>query len=201
VAAGGVAFFELGLASAASIAGNGDFETGDTSGWAYFPSPDSTFAVTADSQAGAFAAELRNLTLASAAVIKQANIGIGSISPGDTIEITFFAKGLGEVGGVLFAEVFSEITGGGNSASVILGGAPLGLTNNYQPFTFTTTAGPDVSGGVTLQFAAVTGAAAGSNIQAFIDGVEITNLSAVPEPTSSLLTGLFGLMMIARRRR
>ena len=34
-----------------------------------------------------------------------------------------------------------------------------------------------------------------------IDGVEITKLSAVPEPTSSLLTGLFGLMMIARRRR
>ena len=90
------------------------------------------------------------------AVIKQANVGIGVVTPGQPIRVSFAAKGSGEIGGVGFAEFFSELEFGGVSAAEILGGGPLPLTDEYQTFTFDVTTGPDVSGGITLQFAAVT---------------------------------------------
>ena len=199
LAAGSLAL--LGTASAANLAMNGDFESGDTSGWTSFPSGSSTFVITGDSHAGSSAGQVTNLAMGSAAIIKQANVGIGLVGPGDQIEISFFAKGSGVAGGVQFAELFSEISGGGVSSSVILGGAPLFLTSTYTQYTFTTTAGPDVSAGVTLQFNAATGATVGSTSEMFIDNVQITNLSAVPEPSSSVLAGLCGVLMLARRRR
>ena len=70
---------------------------------------------------------------------------------------------------VLRAAFFSEVDGGGVSSAVILGGAPLALDPDptvWTSYSFTTAAGPDVSGGVTLQLAAITGAAVGSTSQA-----------------------------------
>ena len=72
------------------------------------------------------------------------------------------------------AEFFSEIAGGGVSASQIFTGGPLGLTGDWQDFSFTAVAGADVSGGVTLQFACVTGGATGSMAELFIDDVSVT---------------------------
>ena len=187
------------LAAAASananFATNGGFEAGDTSGWEYFPTATSTFNVTGDSNSGAFAAEIFNDAPASAAVVKQANVGIGSVSPGDTINISFAAKGSFAAGGVSFAEFFSEVDGGGVSSSEILGGAPLALTSDWQTFNFTTTAGPDVSGGITLQLTATTGAAPGSVAVVFIDDIVIT-----PTPGTAGMFGLAGLAAMRRRR-
>jgi hypothetical protein len=184
------------VALAAELTTNGGFETGDTTGWTEFPTANSTFLLTNDANSGLFAAEVFNNDLASSAVIKQANIGIGLVSPGDTIDISFAAKGLGTIGGVVIAEFFSEIDGGGVSSSEILGGGPLPLDiNNYQTFNFTTVAGPDVSGGVTLQFAVSTGAATGSTSLLFIDDVSVT-----PEPSSLALLSLAGLGLLRRRR-
>jgi hypothetical protein len=182
---------------------NGGFETGDTFGWADFPTASSTFTVTnINPSSGVFAAELFNNADASAAVIKQTNLAIGLINPGDEISISFDARGSGAVGGVAFAELFSEIDGGGVSASAILGGAPLGLNadpNVWTNFSFTSFAGPDVSGGISLQFAAVTGAAVGSEMDLFLDNVSVT---VVPEPgTTALLIGLSGMALVFVRRR
>lgn len=186
-------------ASAAQIelTTNGGFETGDTSGWEYFPTATSTFNVTNDAAPGStFAGELFNDTLASAAVIKQANLGIGLVTPGETVSISFYAKGSGALGGVSFAEFFSEIDGGGVSKSEILfGNAPLQLTDQYQLFETTAVTGPDVSGGVTLQLTATTGGADGSVQVLFLDNVSVS-VEGIPEPSSAAMAslGLLGLI-------
>lgn len=182
------------------LTGNGDFETGDLSSWDYFPTASSTFAVTGDAFAGGFAGEVANSASASAALIKQSNLGVGVVNPGDTITITFVAKGTDAVGGVQFAEFFSEISGGGVSQAEILGGAPLFLTSTFETYSFTTTAGADVSGGVTLQFGAITGAAIGSEASFIIDNVSVT-VDVIPEPSAAMLCVLPLLGLFGRRRR
>ena len=65
----------------------------------------------------------------------------------------------------------------GVSSSVILGGAPLGLNadpNVWTAFRFTTPAGPNVSGGITLQIAAITGAVNGSVSNVTVDNVVVS---------------------------
>ncbi|MBL8887437.1 MAG: hypothetical protein JNK16_12320 [Phycisphaerales bacterium] len=184
-------------ASAVELTTNGGFELGNTSGWSYFPTATSTFNITGDAASGAFAAEVFNNSAASAAVVKQANMGVGIVNPGDMVMISFAAKGSFAAGGVAFAEFFSEIDGGGVSNSILLGGAPLALTDSYQTFQFMVAAGANVTGGITLQFAAVTGADTGSVAVLFIDDVSVT---AVPTPAASALLGLAGLVAVRRRR-
>lgn len=184
-------------ASAQELTMNGGFETGDTSFWQYFPSGSSSFNITNDAYSGNFAAELFNNAPATGALVKQANLGIGQVNPGDMIEISFAAKGSFANGGVAFAEFFSEIDGGGTSSSEILGGGPLALTDTYQTFTFQTLAGSDVSGGVTLQFGAITGADQGSVAVLFLDDASVR---VVPTPATAALLGLGGLAALRRRR-
>jgi len=184
-------------ASAVELTTNGGFELGNTSGWASFPTATSTFNITGDAASGLFAAEVFNNSPASAAVVKQANMGVGIVNPGDMVMISFAAKGSFANGGVAFAEFFSEIDGGGVSNSILLGGAPLALTDTYKTFQFMVAAGANVTGGITLQFAAVTGADTGSVAVLFIDDVSVT---AVPTPAASALLGLAGLVAVRRRR-
>jgi hypothetical protein len=191
-----------GSATAQNLASNGGFETGDTSGWEYFPTAESNFGVNGDANSGMFGGELFNIntgTGPAGALIKQANIGIGVVNAGDEIEIKFAAKGDFLVGGVGIVEFFSEIDGGGTSSAEILGGAPLFLASesDYQEFTFTTFAGPDVSGGVTLQFVAATGGATGSLARFAIDDVSVR---VIPTPATAGLLGLGGLASLRRRR-
>ena len=161
--------------SQTEIAVNGGFETGDFTGWTQFASGTQNIITTNPSE-GTYCAELNNTVLGSASIIKNANIGVGLVNPGDQITITFDARGSTAVGGVAFAEFFSELSGGGVSSSEILGGGPLALNadpNVWTSFSFTTNAGSDVSGGVTLQLTATTGGAAGSIADLFYDNVSI----------------------------
>lgn len=194
------------LVSAASVAAAGTveltnnnrgFELGDVSGWESFPSGDSSFVATSDAFSGSFAGQLTNNATGSAATIKQANIGIGIVEAFQEVNISFWAKGSGEAGGVQFAELFSELSGGGTSASVILGGAPLFVGTDWSFYSFTTITGADVSGGITLQFNAATGANIGSVSELFLDDVSVT---VVPAPASAALLGLGGLVATRRRR-
>jgi len=162
---------------------NGDFETGDTSGWEFFPN-DGTFAATmAQANGGLWSGNLVASVPAgggppSFPVIKQANIGTGTVQPNSSVDISFDLFGsVSGAGGVFFAEFFSELSGGGTSSSVILGGGPLFPTGTWTTYTFTTPTGNDVSGGVTLQLKADCGANPGCTVDAYID-----NVSVMPSP-------------------
>lgn len=175
------------------------FELGDVSGWEYFPTGASSFGVSGDAFSGSFSGEINNATEASAAVIKQTGLGAGLLMADQAITISFWAKGVGAAGGVSFAELFSADAGGGITRSELLGGAPLFVGSDWSFYSFTTMTGPDVSGGVTIQFAAVTGAASGSTMQLFLDDVSVT-ADVVPAPGAMALLGLGGLVGARRRR-
>jgi len=158
---------------------NGDFETGDGTGWLYLPTGSSDFFVGSDANSGSFGGQLDNFGEASAALIRQTNIGAGVVQPGEEITISFWAKASNGEGGVNFAEFFSESTTNGVTKAEILGGAPLfPPENTWQFYQFTTTAAADVSAGVTLTLTATTGAVVGGFSQLFVDDVSVTVGSA-----------------------
>jgi len=177
------------------LAVNGGFETGDFEGWSLFPTGDDQFAIISPGSEGQYAGCITNTVAASAALMKNANIGIGVVEPGETVTISFDARGTLAAGGVAFAEFFSEIDGGGVSASEILGGAPLALDADpevWTSFSFTTATGPDVSGGVTVQLTATTGADPSSFAQVYYDNLTVI-VEAVVATESSTWNGVKNL--------
>jgi hypothetical protein len=192
-------------ASAVELTTNGGFESGTYAGWSQFPTgPNQSITAINPSPLGGpsvFAAEIFNTVAASNSLIKQANIGIGVVTtPGQLITIDFDARGELGVGAVAFAEFFSELSGGGVSKSEILGGAPLALNadpNVWKHFSFTTTAGPNTSGGVTLQLGATTAAIPGSFAHMWYDNASVTS---VPVPAAAWLFGsALGLLGLRRK--
>jgi hypothetical protein len=169
--------FNVGLMNGQTdIAVNGGFETGDFAGWTQAPASNQTI-LSATPSEGTYYAELNNTTSGSASLIKNANVGVGTAVGGQEVTVTFDARGTLGVGAVAFAELFSELSGGGTSKAEILSGGPLALDadpNTWKSFSFTTTLGPDVSGGVTLQLTATTSADAGSTCLMNYDNVKIT---------------------------
>jgi len=197
IAAATLAISTLAGTTLANSVFNGGFETGDFSGWETLGTGDSFFEVVSDSNTGSWAAHFRNDADASAALIKQTGIGAGSIEAGAMVHVEFSGKGLAGIGGVFFAELFSVDAGGGVTQSEILGGAPIFFSDTYQTYSFDTIAGPDVAGGLTIQFGAITGAEPASFSEAFIDDVVVT---FVPAPSSMAILGLGGLVATRRRR-
>ena len=180
----------VGPASAADVdlAVNGGFETGDFTGWAQFPSGPGQQTIITPGASGDYAACIENAVSTSGSVIKNNNLAAGLVTPGVSVTITFDARGGGAAGGVAFAEFFSEIDGGGVSSSLLLGGAPLALDADpavWKSFSFTVMAGPDVSGGLTVQFAAVTGADPSSTMLLCVDNLQVLVDSSVPTDVAS----------------
>ncbi|MBT8075844.1 MAG: hypothetical protein KJN61_05195, partial [Gammaproteobacteria bacterium] len=141
-------------AAITDVAVNGDFETGDFTGWTLFPGSLGPAGQTIVAGNPGSAARLLE-TAPAANIIKQANLLPGEWTEGQLIEIQFDISGTAGAGGVLFAELFSELSGGGTSKAEILGGGPLFPDANpdvWTTYNFSGTVGPDSSGGITLQF-------------------------------------------------
>jgi len=163
-----------------NLAVNGDFETGGFDCTAQFPNAGTQAIVTVNPSSGTYAANVNLIVPASNSILKFANLNPGGFSAGQTIYVSFNARGATVDGGVVFAEFFSEISGGGVSGSEILfGGGPLTLNgdpNIWSPFSTTVLTGPDTSGGITLQFAIVTGGAGTSSADFYVDNVCISTV-------------------------
>ncbi|MGD9388646.1 MAG: glycoside hydrolase family 16 protein, partial [Gammaproteobacteria bacterium] len=140
-----------------NIAVNGGFETGDFTGWEQFAGGGVQAVTGVNPSSGSFAANLVIPVIGPGGVgidnlIKNANLQAGNLTPGAPVTVSFDMRGsLSGAGGVVFAELFSELAVEGVSKAEILGGASLNPVDAWTPYSFDTTLGPDVSGGVTLQ--------------------------------------------------
>jgi hypothetical protein len=155
-------------------AANGDFELGNLDCWTTFNNG-GTIAVVADngpSSPGTSAGRL-NVTIPGNPTLKLANLGAGTLTPGQQVTVSFDWKGTDANGGVVDVVLFSELSGGGVSKTdQILGGG--GFQANWTKVgPLNLTAGADVSGGVTLQITAICGGVAGCVSDVFIDNVSI----------------------------
>ena len=155
------------------LAVNGDLETGDFTGWEVFENL-GTIAVSSPGEGGSTYAANLTATVPTAATLKQANLAAGSLTPGQTVTVTFDWRGTDAAGGVVDAKLFSEISGGGISQTdqILSGGGFPADWTTVGPLDITI--GPDVSGGITLEINAICGGAAGCNSDIFIDNVSIT---------------------------
>jgi hypothetical protein len=168
-----------GIWDGGGIAVNGGFETGTFDGWETFPGGGIQSIVTDNPSSGTYAANLvvPVRTQGDPAVdnlIKNSNLEAGNLTPGAAVTVSFDMRGtLSGAGGVVFAEFFSELIGGGVSRAEIFSGGPLALTADWTKYTFNTTLGPDVSGGVTLQLKASCGPVEGCGVDVFFDNVSI----------------------------
>lgn len=194
------------LCSATAMAGNielvvnGGFESGDFTGWTQFPNLGTQAISGVNPSSGAFSANLVSTGQPTNSLIKAANVGIGTVTAGMQVDISFDMRGTVADGGVVFAEFFSELDGGGVSSAEILSGGPLfpnADPDTWTTFTFTTFAGPDVSGGITLQLGAVCGGAPTCVSDIYFDNVSMT---VVPVPGAVWLFGsALGLLGLRKR--
>ena len=204
-----IGFSALAAASQAAItvdiAADGGFEAGNLDAWTVFEIGGGTAGVSTDNpSSGTYSAVATCDTGGNPCdvLLKNANRGIGIVEAGSEITIKFDYRGTQLDGGVIFAELFSELEGGGTSAAEILSGGPLFGTSQWQTAMFTTTLGSDVSGGVTLQLKSGCGGAATCLSEAYFDNVEMLVPAPVPLPAAAWLFGsaLMGLVGLSRRR-
>ena len=185
------------------IAVNGDFETGDFTGWEQFPGSLGPAGQTIVAGNPGSAANL-NEPAAAANLIKQANLLPGAWVGGETIDIQFDMKGSAGAGGVLFVEFFNELSGGGVGPGGGILAAIGNPTADWTTYNYSTVVDASATGGITLQLAAVCGAVEGCFADFSIDNVQIfADVAAVPIPAAVWLfgSGLVSLVGVARRKK
>jgi len=157
------------------LAVNGDFETGDFTGWQQFVNSGLQSISTDMPAGGMFSGAISGNTAPGAGgttEIKQANLGAGTLAVGDVLTITFDVRGTFGPGGQLNVLSFTEFGGGGADLSdqtVISGGVDNWTTQSYN----VTLSGSDAGGGFSLAFNAVCGAVTDCVADVFIDNVSI----------------------------
>ena len=172
---------------------NGDFETGDFTGWTPTQVPDGVGSITIDSSGqGGRTGSVARLVAAGSATPAQSNdvllsqvaLAAGTVAPGDSIDVSFDLYGsLSGAGGVVFVEViFLNAVGEDEGGRDFVGpAAPYVPTTTWTNYLGTVIAGTattggqfDVSGGVTLQLKAACGPVDGCGVDASIDNVTFT---------------------------
>jgi hypothetical protein len=161
------------------ISVNGGLESGLT-GWETTPNGGTSELSMAEARTGTSSARLRadvtaNGGGASFPDIKLANAGIGEVTNGQAVTVSFWTKTVEQTGAVpFFAQLFTEQSGGGASKTDFLIQPPTFLTTGvWQEHSFDVTLGPDASSGVSLLFKTDCGATASCVLEVFIDDVLI----------------------------
>ena len=108
-------------------------------------------------------------------IIKQANIGKDVVEPNDEVTVSFAVRGeLRGQTGAISAELLSEVDDGEPSKTEVLGDDPIVPTSEWVTYTYTVTAGDDVSDGLTLQLKAECDAVERCRVDIYFDDVTVT---------------------------
>jgi hypothetical protein len=150
------------------LAVNGGFEAGNLSGWEVFPNNGTITVVSTDSSSGTYSARVVAGPTQNP-VLKQERRAAGVVKPGARINISFDMKGSAKDGGVIFPKLISEPAGPGVELATIA--AP---TAGWTTYSYSPTAGANVSEGITFELAIVCGGVPTCSANVFIDNVSIT---------------------------
>ena len=161
------------VAAGADLATNGNFETGDFTCWQEFPNG-GTISLSDPLNGSLFAGKLDASGQPVGVTLKQANLGAGELAAGQTVQVTFDWKGTAAAGGVVDIRLLSELAAGGVSKEDIIQGGGVFPADWTTVGPLDLVLGPDVSGGITLQFTAICGGDAGC-----VSVLEIDNVSIV----------------------
>ena len=165
-----------GGATGGELAANGDFETGDDTGWLLFQNGGTSALDNTINNGGSWSGNLATGGPSNPA-FKQERIGAGTVNAGDTVQIQFDHIGsVVQPGAVFNVILFGEGTAGASFTNVF-NPAPT-LTGSWTTFTgtFTIPGGTDVSEGISFLIEAVCGGDAGCSVTANIDNVSVTVL-------------------------
>ena len=192
----------------ANILGNGGFESGigdDADSWNQLEimggaATAATDRSSANPRTGNFAMALSVTGAGDFGPVSeiQQQTAVGSVTPGETYDFSFWATGIAGPGTVAFYEV-SWFDGDGSNGGGPQGGTGLvnyDLNDTYTEFGTAGMVAPATADSVFIQIRIVTGAFDGAEGSAFIDDV---SFSLVPAPGALALLGLAGLA--GRRRR
>ncbi|MEL6869181.1 MAG: carbohydrate binding domain-containing protein [Pseudomonadota bacterium] len=152
------------------LAINGSFETGTLSDWTIFENMGSITVGNTEATDGTFSARAIAMT-GQNPVLKQEFRAVGTVTPGQAVTISFDMKGTARAGGVIFPELITEGAAGSVGQLLETIAVP---TADWTTYTYTPTAGTDVTRGISLQIAVVCGGAADCLADVFIDNVSMT---------------------------
>ena len=221
VAAMGITLFAgVAQATVQNVVVNGDFETGDLTGWLGFPNGGTVSVANVNSTLGP-AGSYSGLMSAdfsgggtSFPILKVERLGEGFLTNGGEVTVSFDAfsdlqtqninNGPFDGNVVFIAEFFTERTGDNGAVNRILLGPPTFLTTDWQNFEYTFDMAADAGGGLSMLFKADCGGNTNCRFDAYIDNLSIeTDVSAVPVPAAVWLfgSGLLGLVGVARRKK
>lgn len=168
-----IALCTLGVsAQSTDIAINGDFETGDFTGWTpTLVVPVGSATIVSPGNNSTFAARVEVAGFLSSFELQTVNLGAGVVVPGETVTITLDVRGVASTNLSPTAE-FLSIDSGGLEIAESLGNIPVDVNpSTWTTVSFTATAGPDVTGGVGFRITLIGFTTA--------DSLELDNVSVV----------------------
>ncbi|MEK6154664.1 immunoglobulin-like domain-containing protein [Flavobacteriaceae bacterium 3-367] len=158
---------------AGELATNGDFETGDATGWDLFQNGGTAALDNTLNNGGSWSGRIATGGPSNPA-FKQERIGAGTVNAGDVVQIQFDHIGSVVQPGAVFNVLLFGEGAAGASFTHVFSPAPT-LTGSWTTFigTFTVPA-VDVSEGISFLIEGVCGGDAGCSVTANIDNVSVT---------------------------
>lgn len=154
------------------LAVNGDIETGDLSSWT---TASNGGTITADNTQNSGSTWSVHVVAGPGnnPFISLAGLAAGTVVPGDTIDVSFDMCGSAAAGGVIFPALLSEL-GGGNGATRVNLDTIASPPSVWTRYNYSSPAGADVTGGVTLQLDVICGADPSCAADVYFDNVSVT---------------------------